>query len=132
MKRILIPLLIMMAQDAKALGICWPSCTEITELDERTISVSARGSGLWSAGLNEDLMAAAATACLERGFSKFRLLNASELATYSPYGYFNYGSGFIGAARHGQNSAIVRFFNPGDPGADGALDARRILTRYGD
>jgi hypothetical protein len=125
-------LLILITGPAKAFGICWPSCTETTELDERTIVVSARGSGLWSAGLNEDLMAAAASAALQHGYSKFILLNPNEATDYSPYGYFNYGSGFIAASQHRQTSAIVRFFNQGEPGAQGALDAQTILKRYGD
>lgn len=132
MKRIVILLLLASASQAQAFGICWPSCTETTELDDRTVAVSARGSGLWSVGLNEDLMAAAATASLQHGFSNFRLLNPNEYTNYSPYGFFNNGDGFVGAARHGQASAIARFFNPGDPGAQGALDAQTILNRYGD
>lgn len=132
MKIIFIILLILIAGPAKAFGICWPSCTETTELDERTVAISARGSGLWSAGLNEDLMAAAAAAALQHGYSKFRLLNPNEATDYNPYGYFNYGSGFVTASQHRRTSAIARFFNQGEPGAQGALDAQTILKRYGD
>lgn len=132
MKRLGLFLLLILSTPVQAFGICWPSCTETTELDERTVAVSARGSGLWSVGLNEDLMAAAATAALQHGFSKFRMLSPSESSAYSPYGYFNNGNGFVGAARHGQVSAIVRFFHSNEPEAKGALDARAILNRYGD
>ena len=132
MKHAPLLILLIVSSPAQAFGICWPSCTETTELDERTVSVSARGSGLWSVGLNQDLMAAAATASLQHGYAKFRLLNPNEYTNYSPYGFFNNGGGFVGAARHGQASAIARFFNPGEPGAQGALDARAILDRYGD
>jgi hypothetical protein len=132
MKEILIFTFLLISSQTYAFGICWPSCTETIELDERTISISARGSGLWSVGLNEDLMAAAATASLQHGFTKFRILNPEEYVHYLPYGYFNYGSGFVGATRQGQASAIVRFFNPGDPGSQGALDAQTILKKYGD
>jgi len=125
-------LLIFVTAPAKAFGICWPSCTETTELDERTVAISARGSGLWSAGLNEDLMAAAAAAALQHGYSKFILLNPNEATDYSPYGYFNYGTGFVTASQHRQTSAIARFFNQGEPGAQGALNAQTILKRYGD
>lgn len=132
MKRLFLLLLLTSSSQAHAFGICWPSCTQTTELDDRTVAVSSRGTGLWSVGLNEDLMAAAASASLQHGFSKFRLLNPNEYTNYSPYGFFNNGNGFVGAARHGQASAIVRFFNPGEAGAQGALDARTILNRYGD
>jgi hypothetical protein len=81
MKILFIILLVLIAGPAKAFGICWPSCTETTELDERTIVVSARGSGLWSTGLNEDLMAAAASAALQHGYSKFKLLNPNHLGS---------------------------------------------------
>ena len=67
MKRLIIFLILMIPLQAQAFGICWPSCTETTELDERTVVISARGSGLWSYGLNEDLMAAAAAASLQHG-----------------------------------------------------------------
>ena len=132
MRRIILFLLLATSSQAQAFGLCWPSCTETTELDERTVAVSARGTGLWSVGLNEDLMTAAATASLQHGFSKFRLMNPNEYANYAPYGFFNNGGGFVGAARHGQASAIVRFFNSNEPGAQGALDAQTILNRYGD
>jgi len=132
MKRLIIVLSLMIPPQAQAFGICWPSCTETTELDERTVVISARGSGLWSYGLNEDLMAAAATACLQHGYRIFRLLSPSEYTNYSPYGYFNSGSGFVGSSQHRQASAIVRFFNQGEPGAQESLDAQAILKRYGD
>ena len=132
MRRIIVFLLLATTSQAEAFGLCWPSCTETTELDERTVAVSARGTGLWSVGLNEDLMAAAAIACLHHGFSKFRLMRPNENTNYAPYGFFNNGGGFVGVARHGQASAIVRFFNPNDPDAQGALDAQTILNRFGE
>jgi hypothetical protein len=132
MNRVLTLLFLITSTQAQAFGICWPSCTQTTELDERTVAVTARGSGLWSVGLNEDLMAAAATASLQHGFSKFRLLNPNEYTNYAPYGFFNNGGGFVGATRHGQASAIARFFNANEPGSQGALDAQAILNRYGD
>lgn len=132
MRLLYVILIAFITPQAQALGLCWPSCTEIIELDEHTVVISARGAGLWSAGLNEDLMMSAASAALQHGYSKFRLLNPNEFSQYSPYGYFNSGSGFITASQQRETSAIARFFNERDPGAQEALDAQAILTRYGD
>jgi len=125
-------LLLFVSSRVEAFGLCWPSCSETTELDERTVAVSAGGSGLWSVGLNDDLLAAAATASLQHGYARFRLIAPGEYMSWPPFGFMSNGAGIVGAARSGATSAIARFFDADEPRGQGAQDARTILDRYED
>jgi hypothetical protein len=131
MKRIIAIIFFTTTVQANAFGICWPSCTETTELDANTIAVSARGTGLFAFGVNEDMMAAAASETLQRGFTRFRVVNPQDYTTLTPIGNAYNGNGWIGTRREGQSTAVIQMFNAGDDGYNRALDARAMLRKYG-
>lgn len=137
MNRIVCLSLVLLSTPANAFGLCWPQCSEVTELDDRHIAVSAQGTGFFSVGLNEKVMAEAARQTLAHGYTNMRLMSPQESTQFVPQtftGYRNgaWTNGFVGNRRVGSASVVVSMCNAGEPECRGALSAQRVLQQYGD